>query len=97
MLEELKRDLGANLKAGDETVLTDIITHMTAIASNVSNRLTTDTKLSPYIRTAVKSAYLRRGDEGKTSSSEGSLASSYEDIEKKLRKDIISSGLRKIK
>jgi len=97
MLEQIKSDLGANLKTGDETVLTNILTDMTAIASHTSNRLTTDTKLSPYIKTAVKAAYLRRGDEGKTSSSEGSLSSSYEDIEKKLRQDIISNGLRKIK
>lgn len=40
-----------------------------------------DEKLYPYVYKAVKSAYLLRGDEGSSSSTEGSLSTSYEDIE----------------
>lgn len=97
MLEKIKSDLDANYNTDDETVLQDIIDDMTAIACNVSNRKSNDVKLEPYIKKAVKSAYQLRGDEGKTSSSEGSISSSYEDIEEKLRINIIKNGVRKVK
>jgi len=47
-----------------------------------------DEKLIPYIVEAVVSAYLRRGDEGSSSSTEGSLSTTYVDIEQKLAKDV---------
>lgn len=97
MLSEIKTDLGANFKTGEDTILQKYIDDLTVVALQVSNRLTGDDNLDYYIKEAVKSAYLRRGDEGKTGSSEGSLSSSYKDIEDKLRVDIIKNGLRLVK
>lgn len=97
MLNEIKTDLGANFKTGEDTILQKYIDDLTIVALQVSNRLSGDNTLNHYIKEAVKSAYLRRGDEGTTGSSEGSLSSSYKDIEEKLRQDIIKNGLRLIK
>jgi hypothetical protein len=97
MLNEIKLDLGANFKTGDDTILQKYIDDLTVIALQTSNRLVGDDKLNYYIKEAVKSAYLKRGDEGKTGSSEGSLSSSYLDLVEKLRHDIIKNGLRLIK
>ena len=97
MLQEIKDRLGANFVSGDDNVLLDIIDDMTLIASNTTNREITDTKLEPYVKKAVISEYLRRGDEGSKSSSEGSLSTSYDDIENKLRKDLVRNGLRLLK
>ena len=44
---------------------------------------------------AVKSAYLLRGDEGSSSSTEGSLSTSYEDIEEKLAQKVRSIRVMK--
>ena len=68
-ISKIIEDLGANYK-NDEDVLQDIITEVTSIASNVSNRSNEDEKLYPYIKTAVKSIYLCRGGEGLSSISE---------------------------
>ena len=88
MLERLKRDLSVNFKNGDDSVLSDFIDDYISIASDNSNRRKDDEKLYPYVYNAVKSAYLRRGDEGSSSSTEGSLSTSYIDIEEKLAKDV---------
>lgn len=88
MLERLKRDISVNFKDGDDSVLSDFIDDYISIASNNSNRRKDDDKLYPYVYNAVKSAYQRRGDEGSSSSTEGSLSTSYIDIEDKLAKDV---------
>lgn len=88
MLERLKRDISVNFKDGDDSVLSDFIDDYISIASNNSNRRKDDDKLYPYVYNAVKSAYQRRGDEGSSSSTEGSLSTSYIDIEEKLAKDV---------
>lgn len=88
MLERLKKDLSVNFKNGDDSVLSDFIDDYISIASNNSNRRKDDEKLYPYVYNAVKSAYLRRGDEGSSSATEGSLSTSYIDIEEKLAKDV---------
>lgn len=89
-LERLIKDLASNFKKGDEKILEELIEDYSLIASNNSNRKKDDEALYPYIYKAVKSAYLLRGDEGKTSSNVGSISSSYEDIEKKLAHDVIA-------
>lgn len=96
MLNEIIANLGSNYKS-DQAVLEKIIEDITAIASQISNRETTDTKLKSYIKTAVISTYLLRGDEGKSSSSEGGISASYEDIIEKLRTDIVKNGVRRVK
>lgn len=88
MLERLKKDLSVNFKNGDDSILSDFIDDYISIASNNSNRRKDDKKLYPYVYNAVKSAYLRRGDEGSSSATEGSLSTSYIDIEEKLAKDV---------
>ena len=97
MLAEIKTDLGANFKTGDDSILTLYIEELTAIALDISNKTELGTSLEFFVKTAVKSIYLKRGDEGTNSSSEGSLSSSYVDIQNELRSNIIKSGLRKIK
>lgn len=90
IIEKLKKDLADNYHEKDDEVIKETYKHYSMIASNASNRKVNDTKLIPYIFTAVKSAFLRRGDEGTNSSNEGGLSSSYIDIEEKLRKDVRS-------
>jgi len=97
MLNEIKTELGANFKTGDETILQQYIDDLTIVALQCSNRSTGDTTMDYLIKQVVESVYLRRGDEGKDSSSEGSISSSYKDAEEKLRNDIIKNGLRKVK
>lgn len=97
MLNEIKAELGANFKTGDDSILQKYIDDLTIVALQVSNRSTGDTAMNYLIKQAVESVYLRRGDEGINSSSEGSLSSSYKDVENKLRNDIIKNSLRKIK
>lgn len=97
MLNEIKAELGANFKTGDDSILQKYIDDLTIVALQISNRASGDTTMNYLIKQVVESLYLRRGDEGKTSSSEGSLSSSYKDAEEKLRADIIKNGLRKIK
>lgn len=95
-IDKIIADLGANYKE-DKEVLEEVLEEVSSIASDISNRKKNDTKLFPYIKQAVKAIYLSRGAEGLTSRNEGSISSSYEDIIKKLRNDIIKSGLRRVK
>ena len=95
-IEKIIDDLGANYR-DDEDVLQDILEEVTSIASNISNRETSDEKLFPYIKKAVKAMYLCRGAEGLKSKSESGISDSFEDIIDTLRNDIIKNGLRRIK
>lgn len=97
MLEQIKKNLGANYKENTDGVLQDIIDDITSIACDNSNRKKGDAKLFPYIKKAVRSEYLARGAEGLLSRNEGSISSSYKDIVEELRNNIIKSGLRRIR
>lgn len=88
MLEQIKQRLGANYIEGTDNMLLDIIDDMVSIACNASNRNTDDEKIFPYVKKAVISEYNARGAEGLLSRNEGSISSSFNDIEKKLRIDI---------
>lgn len=90
MINRLKSDLSVNFKNGDDSVLSNFIDDYISIASNNSNRRKDDEILYPYVYEAVKEAYLKRGDEGSSSASEGSLSTSYIDIVEKLKKDVRS-------
>lgn len=90
MLEQIKERLGANYYDDTDSILEDIIKDMTSIACNASNRKENDEKLFPYIKKAVISEYLQRGAEGLLSRNEGSVSSSFNDIEKKLRTDVVT-------
>lgn len=96
MLYRLKKDLDVNFKVGDDSILSGFIDDYISIASDNSNRRKNDTKLYPYVYNAVKSAYLKRGDEGSSGSNEGSQSTSYIDIEQKLAKDVMSVRIYKI-
>lgn len=96
MVTRLKRDLSVNFKDGDDSILSDFIDDYISIASNNSNRRKDDEKLYPYVYNAVKEAYQRRGDEGSSSSTEGSQSTSYIDIEEKLAKDVRSVRIFRI-
>lgn len=93
MLDKIKLRLGANYIEGTEEVLKDIIEDFTSIAVDASNRKENDKKLFPYIKKAVISEYNQRGAEGLFSRNEGSVSSSFNDIEKKLRTDLVSIRL----
>lgn len=95
MLKKIKQRLGTNYIEGTDDIIRDIIDDMTSIACNASNRNEDDEKLFPYIKKAVISEYNARGTEGLLSRNEGSISSSFNDIEKKLLTDIIS--VRKVK
>ena len=88
MFEKIKQRLGANYIEGTESIIRDIIDDMTSIACDASNRKEDDEKLFPYIKKAVISEYNARGSEGLLSRNEGSISSSFNDIEKKLRIDV---------
>lgn len=90
MLKEIKLRLGANYIENTDDIIQDIINDMTSIACDASNREKEDIKLFPYIKKAVISEYNERGAEGLLSRSEGSISSSFNDIEKKLRIDVAS-------
>lgn len=89
MLDKIKSRLGANYVENTDDVLLDIIDDITSIATDASNRKKDDDKLIPYIKKAVISEYNARGAEGLLSRNEGSVSSSFDDIEKKLRTDLI--------
>lgn len=97
MLEQIKKNLGANYEKNTDDVLQDIIDDITSIACDNSNRKKDDERLFPYIKKAVRSEYLARGAEGLLSRNEGSISSSYKDIVEELRNNIIKSGLRRIR
>lgn len=90
MLEQIKERLGANYIEDTDNIIKDIIDDMTSIACDASNRKKEDIKLFPYIKKAVISEYNARGAEGLLSRNEGSISSSFNDIEKKLRIDVTS-------
>ncbi len=90
MLEKIKERLGANYIENTDSIIKDIIDDMTSIACDASNRNENDIKLFPYIKKAVISEYNQRGAEGLLSRNEGSVSSSFQDIEKKLRIDVAS-------
>lgn len=89
MLEEIKNRLGANYIDNTNDIIVDIIKDVTSIATDFSNRESTDEKLIPYIKKAVVSEYLQRGAEGLLSRNEGGISSSFNDIEEKLKKDLL--------
>ena len=95
MKEEIIAELGANYNNSDSAVLDTIITDITTIATEVTKLESTDTRLNPYIKKAVKSEYLSRGAEGLKSRSEGSISASYNEITDQLRIDLIRGGLRR--
>lgn len=89
MISKIQNRLGANYIENTEDILQDIIEDFTAIACDASNRKEDDERLFPYIKKAVISEYLQRGAEGLLSRNEGSVSSSFNDIEEKLRKDLV--------
>lgn len=93
MLNKIKKRLGANYIENTDDIIEDIIEDFTSIACDASNRKKNDTKLFPYIKKAVISEYNQRGTEGLLSRNEGSVSSSFSDIEKKLRTDLIQIRL----
>ncbi len=95
MRDKIKERLGANYCNNTEFIIDDIIEDMTLIACDASSRKENDIKLKPYIKKAVISEYLQRGAEGLLSRNEGGISSSFNDIEKKLRNDLIPVRLLK--
>ena len=95
-LNKIKNDLGANFK-DDTKVLIDILEEVTSIATNISHLKENDKSLFPYIKRATIAIYIRRGSEGKTSLTEGSISETYTDIIQELKTNIITCGLRRMK
>lgn len=95
MLDKIKERLGANYVEDTDTVLQDIINDITSIAVDASNRKLEDKKLIPYIKKSVISEYLQRGAEGLLSRNEGSVSSSFRNIEENLRKNLVQMRILK--
>ena len=95
LIDEIILELGDNYQEDKQNV-ENIFQRTATIASQISHLPENDEKLFPYIKEAVKAKYLSRGAEGLKSRQEGSISSSYDDVDKKLRQDIISNGLRRI-
>lgn len=92
MLEEIKRELGANYQETNDKVLVDIINDVTSNALSISNNRLEN--LKPEIKSCVKAIYLQRGAESVSSLSESGISSNYVDAYEKLRNDIIKNGKR---
>lgn len=90
MIGQLIKDLDVNYINTNKDILSRFIDNYMSIASDYSNRSKDDEKLIPYIYNAVKSAYLRRGNEELKSGNEGGISSNYLDIEEKLKKDVLA-------
>lgn len=95
MKDEIIAELGANYNESDSGVIDTIIADITTIATEVTNLESSDERLTPYIKKAVKAEYLARGAEGLNSRSEGSISANYKDITDVLRADLIRGGLRR--
>lgn len=95
VINEIIGELGANYNTSDSTVLGNIYDDIVTIATDVSNLESTDERLYPYIKKAIKATYLSRGAEGLNSRSEGSISASYQEITDTLRNDIVKGGLRR--
>ena len=96
-LEKIIRQLSVNFR-DDEEVLEDILEETFSIALNSSHREDTEDNkelLFPYVKEAVLSIYNRRGNEGMQSRNEGSISTTYTDIIKKMKNDIVEDGLRR--
>ena len=95
MKEEIIAELGANYNEADSEIIDYLIQDVTTIATRISNLSSSDERLIPYIKEAVKGKYLARGAEGLKHRNEGSISTDLLDIEDKLRQDIIRGGLRR--
>ena len=97
-LKKIIRQLSVNYKESDKENLQDILEETYSIALNASHREDTEENkklLFPYVKEAVTSIYLRRGNEGMKSRNEGSISTTYADIIKKMKNDIVENGLRR--
>lgn len=96
MIKKIKDRLGPNFIKGTEGVIKDLLEDMMLIASHCTNRRKDDSKLYPYVKNAVISEYNQRGAEGLLSKTEGGQSSSFDNIVKKMKEDLISAHLRRL-
>lgn len=97
MLEEIKKDLADNFRAGDEDILRQYIDETTTDALSISNRKKTSENiaiLESDIKKCVKSKYLQRGSEGSNSLSAGGVSTSFNNPTEIMRIEIVKSGKR---
>ena len=92
-IERIKRRL-APLGQSDDELIHDLYEGWSTQALAISHRRELDEPLAALVREAVTAAYLRRGDEGVSSSSAGGQSYAYEDIRQRLFDGIVQSGLR---
>lgn len=95
MATKIIRDLGENYR-DDNEVLIDIVDEVRSIAYNTTNNSNYN-DLFPYIKTAVKSIYLKRGSEGLNSLTMEGVSSNFADEINKMRTDLILDGHRRMK
>lgn len=99
MLEEIKKDLADNFRAGDEDILRQFVDETTTDALSLSNRKRTRENielLESDIKKCVKSKYLQRGAEGSTSLSDSGKSTSFINPTEIMREDIVKGGKRVI-
>ena len=90
--------LGPFFRKGDEDVIKDIVNDMISIAFSCSNRTENNGKeLILLIKKATIAAYKLRGTEGIKNLSQSGKSMSFEEIEDKLKTEIIKGRLRLLK
>lgn len=97
MLEEIKKDLADNFRAGDEDILRQFVDETTTDALSISNRKRTRENielLESDIKKCVKSKYLQRGAEGSQSFNDSGKSTSFINPTQIMREDIVKSGKR---
>lgn len=94
-IENIIKDLDFNYK-GDKTVLKNIYNEIEMQALNISKLKSGKERLLPIISKYTKIAYMRRGNEGMSSSSENGIHYAYTDIIEDMKKDIINNRLRRV-
>lgn len=92
-IDKIKRRLFP-LGQSDDALINELYDSWKEQALSISHRKELNAALAALVREAVVSAFIRRGDEGVSSSSLGGQSYSYEDIWQKLFDAIVQSGLR---
>lgn len=83
-------DLDINYDKKDEKTLKRIVERLLDIASDFTNRSIEDEKIYSYIIEPAKAIYEQRGDEDKSSRSEGGISYAYKNAIRDMKKELVS-------
>lgn len=95
-IEAIIANLDFNYKEEDKNVVKDIYKDIEINALNISKLKVGKERLIPIIKKYTRIEYMRRGNEGISSSSENGINYTYEDVIKNMKQEIIDQRLRRI-